>query len=131
MDTTIFPGSWQFVKKNLPSLLGAGVGAIAGSISAGRRAYKQVQIDSRTKFPTWSERKMPLKARVISRRRFPVRRRTYRRKLTTLGHRRIVRCTNILNPTFASIAAGSFQSLVFNPVLSAVQTSDLTSAYRL
>lgn len=132
MDETIFPGSWNLVKKNLPGLLGAGVGAIAGSIAAGRRAYRQVQLDNRSKFPTWSERKMPLKARFVAKRRYPTRRRypSYKRRSTSQGWRRVVRTSNITNP-ITSLAAASFNSVVLNPTLSYVQTSDLTSAYRL
>lgn len=129
--TNSFPGSWSLVKKNLPSLLGAGVGAIAGSLAAGRRAYKQVQLDNKTRFPTWSERKMPLRStRRVGGRRITFRRRAMRRsRPMPVDYRRIVRSSSAL--TTITITAGTFNSVVNNIALNGCQTSDLTAAYRL
>lgn len=129
--TDAFPGSWPLVRKNLPALLGAGVGAIAGSLAAGRRAYKQVQLDNRVKFPTWTERKMP----GAMKRRFNIRRRSaYRRRrpFTKRGmsspDKRIVRSSGILTLTqTASLSAVSSQ----NVTLSQISTTDLTGIYSL
>lgn len=130
MDATVFPGSWSLVKKNLPSLVGAGIGAIAGSIAAGRRAYRQQAIDARTKFDTWKGEKMPvMKSRRIAGRRY--KRTTYRRPIKPRGEgpwKRLVRTSivNSLNLTAASSASGAFLLQ-----LSDVQTSDLTAAFKL
>jgi len=51
--TNSFPGSWNLVRKNLPGLIGAGVGAAAASIAAAGRLYKKFQRDNQPKSPTW------------------------------------------------------------------------------
>ena len=96
--TNSFPGSWGLVRKNLPTLIGAGVGAIAGSLSAGRRAYKQVQLDNKTRFPTWSEQKMrSLPARRVGGCRITFRRRAVRRtRPVSVDYRRVVRSSSAL-----------------------------------
>lgn len=133
MDLSLFPGSWNLVRKNLPGLLGAGVGALAGSIVAGRKAYNQVQADNRrSRFVTWSERKMPVRmARPlrIGRRRFSRRRFVSRNKGMSLGYRRIVRSTAPVAITITGPAATAQSST--NMVLSNVETSDLQAVYRL
>lgn len=135
MDPTeIFPGSWSLVKRNLPTLLGAGVGAIAGSLAAGRKAYRQVKQDQlRSKFVTWSERKMPVlkPARRIGSRRYV--RRRYRRLSRAKGMalnsmKRIVRSTAIGSYT---LSAASSLNQSNNITLNQVQTTDLTGIYRL
>lgn len=128
--TNSFPGSWSLVRKNLPTLIGAGVGALAGSLSAGRRAYKQVQLDNKNRFPTWSEQKMrSVPARRVGGRRITYRRRAIRRtKPVSIDYRRVVRSTALNTIT---ISAGTFNSLISNFSLNACQTSDLLNAYRL
>lgn len=129
--TNSFPGSWGLVRKNLPTLIGAGVGALAGSLSAGRRAYKQVQLDNKTRFPTWTEQKMrSVPARRVGGRRITFRRRAVRRtRPVSIDYRRVVRSSSAL--TTLTISAGTFNSVVANIALNGCQTSDLTSAYRL
>lgn len=135
MDPTeIFPGSWSLVKRNLPHLLGAGVGAIAGSLAAGRKAYQQVKQDQlRSKFATWSERKMPLlkPARRIGGRRY-VRRRYSRfsrsKGMAVNSIKRFVRTNGVLTHT---VTAATSAFINRNVTLADVQTSDLTPVYRL
>ena len=131
--TSPFPGSWNLVKRNLPSLVGAGIGAIAGSLSAGARAYRQAKLDQRVKFQTWSERKMPVirPARRVSYRRIarrPYRRYTRSKGMVLNGVKRFVRTSAVKS---FSISASTTAFGSFNCLLSDVQTSDLTPQWRL
>lgn len=134
--TNSLPGSWNLVKRNLPTLLGAGAGAVIGAWKAGRKAAARIQEDSqRSRFPTWSvkqrSRNMPrYSAMRIGRRRYPMRRRgtAGRRKGMSQEFRRIVRSTGISNE---AVAAATLKFDTYSPTLNQVQTSDLTAIYRL
>lgn len=128
-----FPGSWPLVRKNLPALLGAGVGAIASTYAAGRRAYRAIDRDTRAqRLPTFSYKpSMPQRVAVRRPRMArPYKTRRYARSkgMNTLDHRRIVRSTALstLSVTAASSAMNSN-----NILLNTVQTSDLTPVFRL
>lgn len=127
------------MKKNLPGLVGAGLGAVAANFVAGRRAYLQAKKDNEQRFATWSEKKMPLKsmrsARRIGGRRYRYRR-SYRRPGKVVGDggsKRLVRTSPIFSTSIAVGAATSFPT--YQPTLGSatigVYTADLTSAYRL
>lgn len=131
-----FPGSWSLVRKNLPSLIGAGVGAVAGSFAAGRRAYKEIQKDNQqSRLLTWSSRsKMPIpsvrrvggmRRRVVRR---PYRRIRYSKGMAPLSTKRLVRSTAINSLTQSASTSAYFSA---NISLNQVQTSDLTAIYRL
>lgn len=126
-----FPGSWPLVRKHLPSLLGAGLGAIASNFAAGRSAYLQVRKDARSKFPTWTERsrrmpiRMPYRRRSMRKTRKPMRRAPSKR---TTEYKSLVRTTGV-TPITISASATSFS--VLQPTLSQVYLTDLTTAYRL
>lgn len=134
--TNSFPGSWSLVRKNLPGLIGAGVGAAAASIAAGRRAYNQVQRDNQTKFSTWSTKssKMPYKAvRRMNRRKPSYRRRPYNRYqkkgMSGSSTKRFVRSTGYV--TNVTITAGTSAFGSNNVLLSSVYTPDIITMYRL
>lgn len=132
--TSLFPGSWGLVKRNLPGLVGAGLGSIAGAFVAGRKAYRQIQSDSRrSRFVTWREPNMSVpRAPVlrVGRRRFPYRRRYVRHNKGMVPNniRRIVRSSALSSQT---IAAGTSTQNSTSITLNQVQTSDLTGIYRL
>lgn len=139
MDVTLpFPGSWSLVKKNLPSLIGAGIGAIASSYASGRRAYKQLESErksapfatSTTSRTSARQPTMPTRAYRTARR---VRRRMMRRPrfskgMTTNAVKRFVRSSTLFTVGL-SASSTVFQSS--NITLSNVQVSDLTPIYRL
>lgn len=127
-----FPGSWGVVKRNLPGLLGAGVGAIAGAVSAGQKAYREQQRDARVKFDTWSERPRRSATMPGMKRRLPTRRSYSRRSYRRYGSRsrgvqRMVRFTDIGTQ---SIAAGTTVFSSTPILLSNCKTSDIIATYR-
>lgn len=138
MDPYSAPGSWNLIKRNWPTLVGAGLGAVAANFAAGKQAYLQAQKDNKKKFVTWSEKPKPSMKPSTYRSRRPrlsFRRRRYSRRpgksFSGLG-KRLVRTSPIFS---LSIAAATSNYSVYQPALGSatigVQTSDLTSAYRL
>lgn len=127
MDVTSpFPASWSLVRKNLPGLLGAGVGALAGSFVAARKAYRQAQVVSRPirKMPVRMAR--PLRA---ARRRFSRRRYVPRNKGMSLGYRRIVRST--ASSSLAITGPAQRNVVNVNSLLNTIETTDLQGIYSL
>lgn len=144
MDSTLFPGSWSLVKRNLPGLLGAGLGAAAANFAAGRRAYLQAKKDTAQRFPTWSEKKPSLRMSYKSSygsRRVAGRRRAFRRYGRRLPRGRVfgegpAKTLIRTSPIFStSVSAATSVYNVYSPILGSasigVYTSDLTSAFRL
>lgn len=134
MDPYEFSGSWGLVKRNLPGLVGAGIGAVAGALSAGKKAYDLQKRDSRVKFDTWSERsstmKAPVAARRVSGRRYGVRKFYKRGKgMAVNTSKRFVRSTGSIQLLTVGALTSAYGAV--SPTLSLVQTSDLTGIYRL
>lgn len=123
-----FPGSWGLVKRNLPGLVGAGVGAVAGALSAGNRAYRQIRADPR--FVTTSRMASSTFRRpYVAKRKYSARRSGIRRRGTYKYNpwRTIVRSSGTLSWAHA---AATFSAATIDPTLNQVQTVDLVASYK-
>lgn len=110
--------------------LTAGLATAATAYELSKRARQQIAIDSRVKFPTWSE--------TMRRKSVPVRRatrRVYKRRTSrpygryATGHqRRIIRTSGLQSITYSAATTGG---TAITCKLSDVVTSDLQAAYTL
>lgn len=117
------PISSLFRSKLLPGAVAGAVSSIVANYRAGHRAYRA----TRTEPPFATSMARPVVKRAGARR--PTyRRRRYGRKPMSLAGRRIVRSSGLSTIT---IAAGTSSYANVNSTLNAVQTSDLTSTFRL
>lgn len=110
--------------------LTAGLATAATAYELSKRARQQVQLDSATKFPTWSEisnmrrKSVPTRRILTKRRRFNIPRGRY----ANASSRRVVRCTAVTGIAFAAATTGG---AAVQCKLSDVVTSDLQAAYTL
>jgi len=130
-DSNLFSRRYS---KYLPGLVGAGLGSIAGALSAGRAAYKQVKADSQTRFVTWKEKpRTMMKTRPLNRPRYASRMRYRTRRYTKPrgdgGYKRIVRTTSPQSVFVA--AAATTASGAVTVQLNTVVNSDISAMYRL
>lgn len=140
-----FPGSWDFVKRNIGGLVGGAIGSAVENYRLARLQAKRVAADSRVPVTWRGERPMwgsyarkyrsynpMLQGKKIGGRRRRSYRRRYRRRLYKSnddGYRRFVRSSNL--GTKQIPVGGTYISSADDIKLSDINTGDLTGIYRL